>query len=356
MEREIGSLEPGKRADLIVLAQGAPWAQPSYDVYAHIAYALKGVGRRHQHRQRARADGGRPHADPRHRCDRGPRARVPRADRRWAAAAMSAAAARSRPCRRCASCSTSAGGWRSSPAPAAASAGSIARRFAEAGARVAVHYRASRDGAEAVAGEIAAAGGEARAFAADLTQDGEAERLVEGVASAIGPLGVLVNNAGSYPLADLLQVNGGRVGHGPGREPAERARVPAGRRTPHGRARRGRDRQRHVDPGVPPGPAARPLQRGQGRARDADALRRARARALGRAGQRRGARPRLARGAGDGLAGGRRALRGEGAARTRRASRRTSPTPASSSRRPPPASSPARRSSSTAACWPPPAF
>jgi len=42
MEREIGSLEPGKRADLIVLANDAPWAQPRYDVYAHLAYALKG--------------------------------------------------------------------------------------------------------------------------------------------------------------------------------------------------------------------------------------------------------------------------------------------------------------------------
>jgi NAD(P)-dependent dehydrogenase (short-subunit alcohol dehydrogenase family) len=82
----------------------------------------------------------------------------------------------------------------------------VARRFAEAGARVAVHYRASRDGAEAVAREIAATGGVARAFSADLTQDGEAERLVESVASAMGPLGVLVNNAGSYPLDDLLQV------------------------------------------------------------------------------------------------------------------------------------------------------
>lgn len=42
MEREIGSLEPGKRADLIVIAADAAWAQPRYDVYAHLAYALKG--------------------------------------------------------------------------------------------------------------------------------------------------------------------------------------------------------------------------------------------------------------------------------------------------------------------------
>jgi NAD(P)-dependent dehydrogenase (short-subunit alcohol dehydrogenase family) len=107
----------------------------------------------------------------------------------------------------------------------------VARRFAEAGARVAVHYRASREGAEAVAREIAAGGGEARAFAADLTQDGEAERLVEGVVSAMGPLGVLVNNAGSYPLADLLQVKAAEWD----RVLAENLRAPsraAGRRTP----------------------------------------------------------------------------------------------------------------------------
>ena len=42
MEKEIGSLEPGKRADLIVLASDAPWAQPRYDVYAQLAYAIKG--------------------------------------------------------------------------------------------------------------------------------------------------------------------------------------------------------------------------------------------------------------------------------------------------------------------------
>jgi 5-methylthioadenosine/S-adenosylhomocysteine deaminase len=42
LEKEIGSLEPGKRADLIVLAADSPSAQPLYEVYSHLAYSLKG--------------------------------------------------------------------------------------------------------------------------------------------------------------------------------------------------------------------------------------------------------------------------------------------------------------------------
>jgi 5-methylthioadenosine/S-adenosylhomocysteine deaminase len=43
LEKEIGSLQPGKRADLIVVATDSPSAQPMYDVYSHLAYALKGT-------------------------------------------------------------------------------------------------------------------------------------------------------------------------------------------------------------------------------------------------------------------------------------------------------------------------
>ena len=82
----------------------------------------------------------------------------------------------------------------------------IARRFAEAGARVAVHYRTSREGALSLVHEIAGAGGEARAFAADLNASDAAEALVDDVASALGPLDALVNNAGSYPLSELMQM------------------------------------------------------------------------------------------------------------------------------------------------------
>ncbi|HTR26659.1 MAG TPA: amidohydrolase [Terriglobales bacterium] len=41
MENEIGSLEKGKKADLIVISLDEPNAVPVYDVYAQLAYALK---------------------------------------------------------------------------------------------------------------------------------------------------------------------------------------------------------------------------------------------------------------------------------------------------------------------------
>jgi 5-methylthioadenosine/S-adenosylhomocysteine deaminase len=42
MGKEIGSLEVGKKADLILIGMDAPNAVPMYDVYAQLAYALKG--------------------------------------------------------------------------------------------------------------------------------------------------------------------------------------------------------------------------------------------------------------------------------------------------------------------------
>jgi 5-methylthioadenosine/S-adenosylhomocysteine deaminase len=42
MEKEIGSIEKGKKADLVLISLDEPNAVPMYDVYAQIAYALKG--------------------------------------------------------------------------------------------------------------------------------------------------------------------------------------------------------------------------------------------------------------------------------------------------------------------------
>ena len=41
MEREIGSLEKGKKADVIIISLDEPNAVPMYDIYAQLAYALK---------------------------------------------------------------------------------------------------------------------------------------------------------------------------------------------------------------------------------------------------------------------------------------------------------------------------
>jgi 5-methylthioadenosine/S-adenosylhomocysteine deaminase len=40
-EREIGSLEAGKRADLIIVDLGAPHLSPMYNLYSHLVYATK---------------------------------------------------------------------------------------------------------------------------------------------------------------------------------------------------------------------------------------------------------------------------------------------------------------------------
>jgi 5-methylthioadenosine/S-adenosylhomocysteine deaminase len=42
MEREIGSLEEGKRADIVMIRTDVPHAAPMYNVYSQLVYALKG--------------------------------------------------------------------------------------------------------------------------------------------------------------------------------------------------------------------------------------------------------------------------------------------------------------------------
>ncbi|MBI4476492.1 MAG: amidohydrolase [Acidobacteria bacterium] len=42
MDREIGSLEPGKRADLIVVSMASPRQTPMYDPVSHLVYATRG--------------------------------------------------------------------------------------------------------------------------------------------------------------------------------------------------------------------------------------------------------------------------------------------------------------------------
>lgn len=69
-------------------------------------------------------------------------------------------------------------------------------RLAEEGATVAVGYGSRPDAAASVVAEIAAAGGTACAFAADLRQSAAARVLVEETLAAFGSLDIVVNNAG----------------------------------------------------------------------------------------------------------------------------------------------------------------
>lgn len=90
----------------------------------------------------------------------------------------------------------------------------IARRLASEGARVAVNYAHSEQGAAQVAAAIRSAGGEALLVRADVTQEPQVQQLFEQVQERFGRLDILVNNAGlleQRPLAELDQAHFQRV-------------------------------------------------------------------------------------------------------------------------------------------------
>ncbi|KON81218.1 2-hydroxycyclohexanecarboxyl-CoA dehydrogenase [Azoarcus sp. PA01] len=79
----------------------------------------------------------------------------------------------------------------------------ICRRFGEEGAKVAV-FDINREAAEAVAAEIRAQGGNAQAFAVDLTNQESVISAVAAAEEALGPTDVLVNNAGWDKVGNFL--------------------------------------------------------------------------------------------------------------------------------------------------------
>jgi 3-oxoacyl-[acyl-carrier protein] reductase len=72
----------------------------------------------------------------------------------------------------------------------------VAVSLAEAGAAVAVNYREKAAEAEAVAASIRGKGGKAMVVQADVSKAAEVARLMAAVESELGPVDVLVNNAG----------------------------------------------------------------------------------------------------------------------------------------------------------------
>jgi NAD(P)-dependent dehydrogenase (short-subunit alcohol dehydrogenase family) len=79
----------------------------------------------------------------------------------------------------------------------------FARALAEDGFAVAIHYNASRDEAEALAAELAARGARVVALKADLAREADVVRLAAGARAALGPLGVLVNNASTFERDEI---------------------------------------------------------------------------------------------------------------------------------------------------------
>ena len=73
--------------------------------------------------------------------------------------------------------------------------GATCRRFASEGAKVAV-FDMNLEAAEKVAADIRAAGGQAAAFKCDITQRADVDAAVAATESQLGPVAVLVNNAG----------------------------------------------------------------------------------------------------------------------------------------------------------------
>jgi NAD(P)-dependent dehydrogenase (short-subunit alcohol dehydrogenase family) len=82
----------------------------------------------------------------------------------------------------------------------------IAVRFAEAGADVALNFLDDKAAAESAAAEISALGRRATTIGADISKPEEARRLVAGAERALGPIDVLVNNAGIFPRAPFLDL------------------------------------------------------------------------------------------------------------------------------------------------------
>jgi pteridine reductase len=80
----------------------------------------------------------------------------------------------------------------------------IVQALAAEGAVLAVHHHGSGEAARAVVADLRAAGRRAEAFHADLTDDAQLGALVPAVESALGPISVLVNNAGQFTRAAFL--------------------------------------------------------------------------------------------------------------------------------------------------------
>jgi len=74
----------------------------------------------------------------------------------------------------------------------------IVLALARRGCKLVVHYRTSQSEAEETVRELLAAGHEAMAIQADITQEADVERMIETAVAQFGRIDVLVNNAAVF--------------------------------------------------------------------------------------------------------------------------------------------------------------
>ena len=79
-------------------------------------------------------------------------------------------------------------------------------RLGQAGARVVVNYRANAQAADETVAAIVAAGGEAVAVQADVSDEDQVARLVAKSVSHFGPVELLVNNAGIFEYGPYTEL------------------------------------------------------------------------------------------------------------------------------------------------------
>lgn len=89
----------------------------------------------------------------------------------------------------------------------------LALALAADGVDVCVHYRHSRAEAEAVVARAVDLGVRAVALRADVTDEAQAQRLVDEAAQALGGLRILINNVGAYHRGALAELDGGSWRH-----------------------------------------------------------------------------------------------------------------------------------------------
>ena len=83
----------------------------------------------------------------------------------------------------------------------------IARRFAEAGAKIALNYNASFAAATEVMDSITSAGGDAMLIAGDVSDETSSQEAIKAVVERFGRIDILVNNAGIHRDRLLLRMS-----------------------------------------------------------------------------------------------------------------------------------------------------